>query len=36
MSKPCEKVDRVIATLEEKKRKGEVDPRYILELIKKL
>jgi len=36
MSKQCEKVDRVIAAIEEKKRKGEVDPKYILELIKKL
>jgi len=33
---PCDKVDRVIAALEEKKKKGELTPEAVLELLKRL
>jgi len=32
----CEKVDRAIAVLEEKKRRGELDPKEVLELLRRL
>jgi len=36
MSKPCESVDRVIAALEEMKRRGELTVKDVLELLKRL
>jgi len=36
MEKPCEKVDRLIASLEEKKKRGELSKRDVFEVLKKL
>jgi len=34
--KPCEKVDRALSALEEKKKRGELSQRDVLELLRRL